>query len=173
MSRAVLAHVADQIDLVQNRLRRRILIENPSRMLAFANDELPEADLLNGLAQRTGCGILLDLNNVEVSATNLGLSPSDYLDRIDFAHVGEIHMAGHTREQHACWPLAIDDHGSAPTELGWALLQQVLDRCGPRPILIEWDTDVPEFDQLLAEAGRADAMVRAAGAREAARHALA
>jgi uncharacterized protein (UPF0276 family) len=173
MTMDTLAHVAEQVDRVQTRLKRRILIENPSRMLAFADDALPEPAFLNGLARRTGCGILLDLNNVEVSAINLGLSPLDWLDGIDLGAVGEIHMAGHALERHDCGPLAIDDHGSAPTETGWALLEQLLARAGPRPVLIEWDTDVPDFDVLLALAARADALVKAAASAGESRHAFA
>lgn len=169
----VLGHVADQVDRVQARLGRPILVENPARMLAFAQDQMPEPEFLNGLARRAGCGILLDLNNVEVSATNLGLSPWDYLDEIDLALVGEIHMAGHSREAHEGWPLAIDNHGSPPTELAWALLEQVLERAGPRPVLIEWDTEVPDFPVLLAQAARADRLVKAAAADAEASHALA
>jgi uncharacterized protein (UPF0276 family) len=169
----VLGHVADQIDRVQERLQRQILVENPSRMLQFKEDQFLEAEFLNAIARRTGCGILLDLNNVEVSATNLGLSPWDYLDQIDVAHVGEIHMAGHALESHDGWPLAIDNHGSPPGELGWALLEQVLDRAGPRPVLIEWDTDVPEFAALLAQAARADALLKTSAQAGGVRHAVA
>jgi uncharacterized protein (UPF0276 family) len=173
MTLDVLGHVADQVSRVQDRLQRPILVENPARMLDFAADALLEAEFLNGLARRTGCGILLDLNNVEVSATNLGLSPWDMLDQIDLSHVGEIHMAGHALERHDGWPLAIDNHGSQPSELCWALLEHVLDRAGPRPVLIEWDTDVPAFALLLAQAARADALLKSAAQACEARHAVA
>lgn len=152
---AVLDHVADQVGRVQDRLRRPILVENPSRMLAFAEDCLDEAQFLNALAHRTGCGILLDVNNIEVSAINLGLCPWDYVAAIDPVLVGEVHIAGHAREMHASGPLAIDDHGSAPSECSWSLLEALLMRTGPRPVLIEWDTDVPDFATLQALASRA------------------
>lgn len=156
---AVLDHVAEQVDRVQDRLRRPILVENPSRMLAFAQDCLDEAEFLNALAHRTGCGILLDVNNIEVSAINLGLSPWDYLEAIDPVLVGEVHIAGHASEAHAGGPMAIDDHGSAPSELSWSLLEAFVAHAGPRPVLLEWDTDVPSFATLQALAARAATML--------------
>ncbi len=155
MTVRALETVAGEVGRVQDRLKQPILVENPSRMLAFQDDAFDEAEFLNALSRRTGCGILLDINNIEVSALNLGLSPWDYVERIDLSRVGEIHMAGHALEHHESGPLAIDDHGSNPTELGWCLFEDVIARAGPIATLIEWDTDVPPFETLEALAARA------------------
>lgn len=152
---AALDHFAEQVSIVQDRLQRRILIENPSRYLAFVGDDMDETDFLHLLCDRTGCGILFDINNIEVSATNLGLDPFEMIDAIDPALVGEIHLAGHAREDHADGVLLIDDHGSPVTALTWTLFEHFISRSGPKPVLIEWDTDVPDFGVLMAEAGKA------------------
>ncbi|QDP19941.1 DUF692 domain-containing protein [Sphingomonas xanthus] len=156
MTAASLAHFAVQVDQVQDRLGRPILIENPSRMIGFAHDSYDEPDFLVELAGRTGCGLLLDLNNVLVQRTNLGIDPIDYVDRISSHLVGEIHVAGHSVEDHGGERLAIDDHGSPVGKECWELLAHVTARWGPRPVLVEWDNDVPAFAELAAEAGRAD-----------------
>lgn len=156
-----LGHFADQVCRVQDRLCRGILIENPSRYLAFADDEMSEGEFLQQLCMRTGCGLLLDLNNIEVSATNLGVDAEALLDSINPALVCEIHLAGHTREDHPDGPLLIDDHGSAVSNTTWNLFSRFLQRAGPRPAMIEWDTNVPSFDILLAEAAKAHAALEA------------
>lgn len=163
LTEAVLAHVAAGVARVQDRLARPILIENPSRMLAFSHDSMTEAEFLNRLARSTGCGLLLDINNIVVSATNLGLDPATMLDAIEPAHVAEIHLAGHTTEHHDDGPLLIDDHGSAVCAQTWALFHRFVARAGPRPTLIEWDNNIPAFDVLLAEAEKADSVLTAAG----------
>jgi uncharacterized protein (UPF0276 family) len=172
-----LDHFVAQVSRVQDRLGRTMLIENPSRYLAFAGDTMDEADFLHALCARTGCRLLLDINNIEVSATNLGLDADAMVDAIDPALVGEIHLAGHAHEDHGHGPLLIDDHGSAVTHETWRLFERFAERAGPCPVLIEWDTNVPEFDALLAEAATADAIMRRAmRGREALRgrlHALA
>jgi uncharacterized protein (UPF0276 family) len=155
-----LGHFATQISVVQERLKRRILIENPSRYLAFAGDDMDEVDFLHLLCKSSGCGILLDINNIEVSATNLGLDPLAMIDAIDPNLVGEVHLAGHAREEHPDGPLLIDDHGSAVSDLTWALFARFVWRAGRRPVLIEWDTDVPEYTVLLAEAHKAEAIMQ-------------
>lgn len=152
---AALDHFAAQVGRAQDRLGRQILIENPSRYLAFADDEMSEADFLHQLCIRSGCGILLDINNIEVSATNLGLDPLVMVDAINPALVGEIHLAGHAREERDDGPLLIDDHGSPVTDLTWHLFARFIRRAGQRPVLIEWDTDVPAFATLMAEARQA------------------
>jgi uncharacterized protein len=157
-----LDHFAAQVGRVQDRLGRAMLIENPSRYLAFAGDTMGEADFLHALCQRSGCGLLLDINNIEVSATNLGLDPEAMVDAIDPSLVGEVHLAGHATEQHDHGPLLIDDHGSAVSHETWQLFERFVERAGPCPVLIEWDTNVPEFDVLLAEAAIADAIIRRA-----------
>lgn len=159
LTRQSLDHVAAGVSRVQDRLRRPILIENPSRMLAFAGDTIPEAEFLNRLAHRTGCGLLLDINNIVVSAANLGVDPVAWLDGFDPAHVAEIHLAGHAVEPHEDGPLLIDDHGSAVPEAVWALFCHFVARAGPRPTLIERDNNVPPLPELLAEAARADAIL--------------
>ena len=152
-----LTRVADHIDEVQDVLGRRMLLENPSSYLAFDDSTLTETEFLREVTRRTGCGLLLDVNNVFVSATNLGYSPQDYVAHFPLEAVGEIHLAGHD-EDHDDFgaPLLIDSHGRAVAEPVWALLDQVLETDGARPLLIEWDTDVPDWPVLAAEATRAE-----------------
>jgi len=160
MTCASLAHFASEISRVQDRLGCTILVENPSRMLAFAHDEFDEPDFLAELCARSGCGLLFDVNNVIVSSINLGLDPVAYLDAIEPALVGEIHIAGHSLEEHeGVALLAIDDHGSPVGEQCWALLGRFLRRAGPKPVLVERDNDVPAYAELAAEVARADALL--------------
>jgi uncharacterized protein len=154
-TQASLHHFAGEIGKVQDRLKRTILIENPSRYLAYQGDEMAEVEFIERLLARSGCGLLFDINNVEVSATNLGFSAQADVDAINPAWVGEIHLAGHAVEQHDSGPLLIDDHGSGVTDTTWQLYRRFIERAGPKPTLIEWDTDVPEYDVLMAEADKA------------------
>ncbi|MEZ5742264.1 MAG: DUF692 domain-containing protein [Sphingomonadaceae bacterium] len=163
-----LDHFAAQVGRAQDRLGRMIMVENPSRYLAFAHDEMDEGAFLTELCRRSGCSLLFDINNVEVSATNLGLDPVEMLDAIDPALVGEVHLAGHAREDHGGIALLIDDHGSPVTDLTWQLFAQFIERAGPKPVLVEWDTDVPEWSVLMAEVGKAQAIMAGEGARDAA-----
>lgn len=156
---ASLHHFATQVERVQDRLRRTILLENPSRFLAFANDEMDEVQFIEALVARTGCGLLFDINNVEVSATNLGFDARTYVDAIKPEWVGEIHLAGHAIEQHESGLLLIDDHGSAVSDVTWDLYRRFIERAGPKPTLIEWDTDVPDYKILMAEAHKAQAIM--------------
>ncbi len=157
MTEAVLDHLVREVDRVQDRLKRQILVENPSRFLAFAGDDFNEPEFLAELCRRSGCGLLLDINNVIVSGLNLGFDPASFLDRIDPAPVGEIHVAGHAIEIHEDGTsLAIDDHGSPVSEQCWSLLGRFLDRAGARPVLVERDNDVPAYADLAAEVERAD-----------------
>ena len=153
---ATLACVADHIDQVQDVLGRQMLLENPSSYLAFAESTWSETDFLAEISRRTGCGLLLDVNNVFVSATNLGYSPQGYIDAYPLDKVGEIHLGGHDEDEddHGA-PLLIDSHGAEVVDPVWALLDYTLDRSGPKPTLVEWDTDVPEWSVLAAEAVRA------------------
>lgn len=155
-----LGHFVAQISRVQDKLKRPILIENPSRYLAFARDDMSEAQFMHLLCDLTGCGILLDINNIEVSATNLGLDAVAMIDSIDPTLVGEIHLAGHAREEHPDGVLLIDDHGSAVSEITWALFARFVRRAGHKPVLIEWDTNVPDYGVLLAEAAKAEVIMR-------------
>jgi uncharacterized protein len=154
-----LDHFAGEIGKVQDRLKRSILIENPSRYLAYRGDEMEEVEFIARLIGITGCGLLFDINNVEVSATNLGFSPLSYLDAIDPLIVGEIHLAGHAVEQHVSGPLLIDDHGSHVTQTTWDMYRRFIERAGAKPTLIEWDTDIPDYPVLMAEAEKAQAIV--------------
>ncbi|KRS16303.1 DUF692 domain-containing protein [Roseovarius indicus] len=155
---ATLTRVARHIDEVQEALGRPMLLENPSSYLAFDESTYAEPDFLNELARRTGCGLLLDVNNVFVSATNLNMDPRAYIDAFPLDRVGEIHLGGHDEDEddHGA-PLLIDSHGREVADPVWALLDHTLDRSGPRPLLIEWDTDVPDWPTLAAEARRAEA----------------
>ncbi|TDE35624.1 DUF692 domain-containing protein [Antarcticimicrobium sediminis] len=153
---ATLARVADHIDQVQTTLGRRMLLENPSSYLAFAESTWSEPDFLAEIARRTGCGLLLDVNNVFVSATNLNFSPQGYIDAFPLDPVGEIHLGGHdTQADDHGAPLLIDSHGREVADPVWALLDYTLARSGPRPLLIEWDNDVPDWPVLETEADRA------------------
>lgn len=160
---ATLARVADHIDQVQDTLSRPMQLENPSSYLAFAESTWSEPDFLRELARRTGCGLLLDVNNVFISATNLATDPRAYIDAFPLEAVGEIHLGGHDtdHDDHGA-PLLIDSHGAAIADPVWALLDDTLARCGPRPVLVEWDTDVPGWPVLAAEARRAEAALAAA-----------
>ncbi|PIE13062.1 MAG: hypothetical protein CSA70_07320 [Rhodobacterales bacterium] len=151
-----LTRVCDHIDQLQTTLGRQMLLENPSSYLAFAESTYDEPDFLREIARRTGCGLLLDVNNVFVSATNLDFSPKGYIDAFPLAQVGEIHLGGHDEDEddHGK-PLLIDSHGREVVDPVWALLDHTLAQSGPRPILIEWDTDVPDWPILCAEATRA------------------
>ncbi len=155
----MLDHFAVQVDRVQDRLQRTIVLENPSRFLAFQGDEMDEVAFIAALIKRTGCGLLFDINNVEVSATNLGHNAAAYVDAINPDWVSEIHLAGHAVESHDSGALLIDDHGSPVTDATWALYERFIARAGAKPTLIEWDTDVPAYGVLMAEAGKADAIL--------------
>jgi len=172
-TREALLRFAQQVSRVQDRLGRTILVENPSRYLAFCGDTMDEADFLHALCALTGCGILLDINNIEVSATNLQLDAQAMVDAIDPALVGEVHLAGHAREDHPHGPLLIDDHGSPVTDASWRLFERFVRSAGARPTLIEWDSNVPAFDVLLAEAAKADAIMQCLVAVPEPSHALA
>lgn len=153
-----LARVGDHIDEVQQTLGRKMLLENPSSYLAFAESTWNETDFLAELVRRTGCGLLLDVNNVFVSATNLGYSPQGYIDAFPLDAVGEIHVGGHDEdEDDAGAPLLIDSHGKPVVDPVWRLLDYTLAKSGPRPVLVEWDNDVPDWPELRAEAERASA----------------
>ena len=133
----------------QETLRRQLLIENPSSYLRFRHSTIAEAEFLTETARRTGCGILCDVNNVYVSATNFRFDPIAYLDSLPAAAVGEIHLAGHHAAENV--DLLIDDHGSRVAPPVWELYAAALKRIGPVPTLIEWDTNLPALEVLLDE----------------------
>lgn len=157
---ACLDHFAAQVSRTQDALGREILIENPSRYLAFAGDEMSEPEFMSALCRKAGCGILLDINNFEVSAANLGLDPCALLDAFAAEPVGEIHLAGHATEMHPEGVLLIDDHGSRVSDLTWELFRRFVARAGRRPVLVEWDTDVPDYATLTGEAAKAERIMR-------------
>ncbi len=159
-----LARVCEHVDAVQSRLKRRVLIENPSTYLLFEASDIPETEFLRDLARRTGCGLLLDVNNVHVSATNHAIDACDYLAAFPLEAVGEIHLGGHARDvDDEGAPLLIDSHDRAVDEVVWDLFAGVVDRIGPLPTLVEWDADLPPFAVLAAEAAAAEAILERAG----------
>ena len=147
--------VVRNVDRVQERLGRQILVENPSCYLAFAHSTLSEPEFLAELARRSGCGLLLDVNNIVVTAHNLGLDPIDWLRGLPAPVIGEYHLAGHAVNDADGEPILIDDHGSRVGEGVWTLFGEVVRRFGAKPALVEWDTDLPAVDVLLTEADRA------------------
>jgi hypothetical protein len=152
-----LKRVAAHVDQVQKVLGVKMLLENPSTYLAFADSTMSETEFLSEIVARTGCGLLLDVNNVQVSAVNNGFDAFEYLDSFPVAAVGEIHLGGHAVENDAEGAtLLIDSHADAVADPVWALYEYAIDRSGPVPTLIEWDNDVPAYPVLAAEAARAD-----------------
>lgn len=148
-----LARVAEHIDTVQTVLGRTMLLENPSSYVRLAESVIPEVDFLAELSKRTGCELLLDINNVFVSSKNHGVDPMLYLQSFPFDRLKEIHLGGHDEEaDDAGMPLLIDRHGSAVADAVWTLYAQVIGRTGALPTLIEWDNDVPDWPTLCAEA---------------------
>lgn len=149
---AALQHLAARISVVQDFLGRQILVENVSSYLEFDGAEMTEWEFLVQLARQSGCGILLDVNNIYVSAENHGFPAGDYLRAIPPELVGEVHLAGHT----AVDGMLIDTHSAPVTDAVWALYRQALRLLGPVPTLIEWDSDLPTLDRLVEEARTAD-----------------
>jgi hypothetical protein len=148
---------------MQDALKRPVLAENPSTYLQFAHSTIPEWEFIAEIAARTGCGLLLDANNIHVSARNHGFDAARYLAALPAAAVREIHLAGHTVKQVGDRTLCIDDHGSAVSDEVWTLYRAAIDRFGPVPTLIEWDSRIPPLADIVAEATKADAI--AAGER--------
>ena len=159
--------VARNIDEAQAALGTRLLLENPSHYLQFAASDWDEIDFLRELARRTGCGLLLDINNVVVSAANLGFDARHYIDRFPLELVGEIHIAGHDPVEDADGrTLLIDAHGSPVASKVWDLLELVLQRAGPKPVLIERDNAIPPIAELQPDILRAHALLAGAAHKE-------
>lgn len=154
-TRRALTRIADNIDRTQNALGRTILIENPSLYLRLDGHELSETDFLIELIRSTGCGLLVDVNNVYVSARNMGFDAEAWLDAIPGDAVGEIHLAGHVADARMGERLLIDTHGAEIAEPVWRLYEQFVRRIGPRPTLIERDENIPTFKALMQERTRA------------------
>jgi uncharacterized protein (UPF0276 family) len=159
-TRASLARVSDHIDEAQQTIGRPILLENPSTYVVFRESTMSETDFIRELVRRTGCGLLLDVNNVFVSATNHGYSALGYLADFPIEHVGEIHLAGHAEQTDDEGDLLlIDSHDGPVADAVWKLFEIVVDRCGPTPTLVEWDSNIPEWPVLKAEAAAAQAIL--------------
>jgi uncharacterized protein (UPF0276 family) len=157
---ATLARVAAHIDEVQETIGRPILLENPSTYVVFPESTMSETDFIREVARRTGCGLLLDVSNVFVSATNHGYAARSYLADFPLEHVGEIHLAGHTQQADDEGDLLIiDSHDGPVADAVWKLFEIVIGRCGSIPSLIEWDSDIPDWPVLKAEAASAQAIL--------------
>ena len=157
-----LAVVCRNVDNAQDRLARQILIENPSSYIAFTHSTMPEPEFLAEVVRRTGCALLLDVNNIHVSASNLGFDAERYLHAIPGEAVREVHLAGHAVRRVGEEEVLIDDHGSPIDSRVWRLFEATLRRFGPVPTLIERDTNIPPLGELLAEARQADGALDAA-----------
>jgi uncharacterized protein len=161
LTQTTLARTAEHIDQTQTALGRRILIENPSSYLKLPGD-MSEPDFLNALARKTGCGLLLDINNIYVSACNLKFDAITYLDAIDHALVEEIHLAGHAVDTNRGVEIRVDDHGSPVCDDVGALYRRFIRSAGAHPTLVEWDTDTPPLKTLSEEAAKTAAWMKAA-----------
>jgi uncharacterized protein (UPF0276 family) len=147
--------VVRHVDQVQSAIRRPILIENPSSYLRFKHSTISEAEFLDAVVRRTGCGLLCDVNNIYVSAHNVGTDPEAYLKALPSAAIHEFHLAGHSRNEIGEVTVLIDDHASCVCGEVWDLYSYALNQIGERPTLIEWDSDLPTLDILLGEAAKA------------------
>lgn len=154
-----LDRICHHIDQVQDALGRQMLLENPSTYVLFEQSTMAETTFLTRITKRTGCGLLLDINNVFVSAINHRTDPMAYLAEFPLHAVGEVHLGGHATETLPSGPLLIDAHGTPVADPVWDLFGMVLERTGPLPTLIEWDNDVPAFPVLMAEAARAQGLI--------------
>jgi Uncharacterized protein conserved in bacteria len=153
--------MVSRVQQVQEALGRELLVENISSYLSFRHAEMPESAFVAALVRRSGCGLLLDVNNVYVNSVNHGFDPHDYLRAMPHDSVHEIHLAGFLRKEQLPVPQLIDSHSRPVAEAVWSLYDEALTLCGPQPTLIEWDQDIPELEVLLAEAGRAEESLHA------------
>ncbi len=152
-TKRTLDRVVAHVDEIQETLGRTLLMENPSTYVAFSNTEMDEINFIKEMQKRTGCGLILDVNNVHISANNQKLNAYEYLDRFPLHAVGEIHLAGHaTDSDDEDQPLLIDSHDRQVAPPVWDLYRHVVKKAGSRPTLIEWDNDVPDWSTLYAEA---------------------
>jgi uncharacterized protein (UPF0276 family) len=153
-----LAILVDHVDQVQNHLQRRILMENPSAYVAFRHSPIQEGAFMAELARRSGCGLLLDVNNLHVNANNLGTRPQDVMTALAPDSVGEIHIAGHHVAEQLGRRILIDDHGGPVADPVWCLYREAVQRFPDAVTLVEWDSNIPDLAVLVAEAAEADAM---------------
>ncbi|MGR9426188.1 MNIO family bufferin maturase [Rhizobium leguminosarum] len=159
-TQATLDRVCDHIEQVQEAIGRPMLLENPSTYVTFLESTMSETDFIRTIARRTGCGLLLDVNNVFVSATNHGYAALDYLADFPLASVGEIHLAGHAEQSDDEGDLLlIDSHDGPVADAVWKLYEIVIARSGPIPTLIEWDSNIPDWPVLKAEAAAAQSIL--------------
>lgn len=159
-AQATLDRVCDHIDEVQETIGGPMLLENPSTYVAFRDSTMGETEFIRAVARRTGCGLLLDINNVFVSATNHGFSALEYLSDFPLSRVGEIHLAGHAEQADDEGDLLlIDSHDGPVADAVWKLFEIVIGKCGPIPTLIEWDSNIPDWPILKAEASAAQAIL--------------
>lgn len=156
-----LTHIVERIERVQEYLGRQILVENISRYLSYEHTTLPEWEFVAEAARRSGCGILLDVNNIYVNAVNHAFDAQVYVDAIPPELVQEIHLAGFTRNRFADGEIIIDTHNQPVADAVWRLYRYTIERIGPRPTLIEWDADLPPLATLVAEAHKADVVLGA------------
>jgi uncharacterized protein len=157
---ATLDHVCAHLDEVQGAVGRQILLENPSTYVAFEESTMSEMDFIRTIVRRTGCGLLLDINNVFVSATNHGYAALDYLASFPLDNVGEIHLAGHSEQSDDEGDrLLIDSHDGPVADAVWKLYELVISRSGAIPTLVEWDSNIPEWPILRSEAAAAQAIL--------------
>jgi len=156
-----LARVADNVACVQDAIGMRMLIENPSLYVDLPGHDFSEIEFLEEVARRSGCGLLVDINNIFVSASNLGFDAAAYVDALPAELVGEVHLAGHAPDSDPESPLLIDTHDRPVSEVVWDLYARLIRRVGPRPTLIERDDNIPSFAELMAERDRAHQLLRA------------
>ncbi len=154
-SRDALRRTCRNVDMAQEAIGQRIAIENPSLYLPLDGHEMSETEFLTELVARTGCALLVDVNNVYVSANNIGFDPTEYLEALPVDAMVEIHLAGHSPDPECAEALLIDSHDAPISEEVWHLYKQLIGRVGPRPTLIERDGNVPAFSELMEEQARA------------------
>lgn len=165
MTKTSLDHLVAAIDTVQSHIARRILIENPTSYLPLPQNSISELDFIIEAARRSGCGLLIDVNNIYISAHNLGFDAEAFVDGIPADLVGEIHLAGHERDANDQDSILIDTHSRPVADPVWALFDRLIARIGPKPTLIEWDNDVPSWPVLQHEAALADTRLNAVRSR--------
>lgn len=153
------ARLSDNIDIVQNAFGRSILLENPSSYISYAIDEMDEPSFMNMIAQKSGCGILLDINNIFVQSRNHGFDPFEYMDTINPVYVGEMHLAGHISEEFEGGSILIDTHSQPVCEDVWDLYRYAINRFGPVHTLIEWDAELPPLNVLMDEVRSAQSII--------------
>jgi uncharacterized protein (UPF0276 family) len=161
-SEETLAIVCRNVDHAQTVLGRRLLVENPASYLRFVDSCIPEPEFLTAIVRRTGCALLCDVNNIYVTSQNFAQNPVAYLEMLPTDVVGEMHLAGHAVNDADGQPIWIDDHGAPVSQAVWTLFTLALARFGPVPTLLEWDTNIPEFAVLVAEASKADDLLATA-----------